>query len=131
MMLRIVQIKMVLLIGFSFLIFSSFTGFTEENTITELTPKQKEAEFKYLTQLIREVYPFTTINSEIKGLNNIVDLENEYINKAINTKNNDEYFEVVRSYVMQLQCGYHAYICWPIEVEYYNDPYVKYYFING
>jgi len=74
---------------------------------TPLTATQKEAEFRYLTQWVREDYAFRDVNVEIKGLNDLDAQAEEYIQRAAATADDEAYFDVVREYLTQLGHGVH------------------------
>lgn len=84
-------------------------AFESDNILRELTSKQKEADFKYLTKLVRDVYLYNDYNVKIKRLENIVNLENQYIERAVNSKSNEEFFEIFYEYIERLHQTGHAY----------------------
>lgn len=118
-------IIVLILISFSF----SITGLASG---PELTKAQKQRDFEYLNGLVREIYPYTELNVREKGLNDIASLSDEYLQKAVATQNDDDYFAVFRNYLTQFQCGYHASIENLFYVKRYDtNQYLQYFFING
>ncbi|MCX7711553.1 MAG: S41 family peptidase [Clostridia bacterium] len=97
----------------------SYTGFEavsqhcwvaeNQEAVIELTTEQKIKDFKYLTQLVREVSPFADLNVKAKKLDNISDLENEYIHRAGETKNNQEFYSLFKEYLTRINQTGHAY----------------------
>jgi Periplasmic protease len=85
-------------------------GYAKQKTVVpELTLKQKETDIRYFAKLIREEYPFAEINVEIKGLHDIKSLEKIYLKKALATRNNEEFLEVFKEYLNEIQSS-HGYI---------------------
>jgi TPP-dependent 2-oxoacid decarboxylase len=102
-----------------FLFLSS--SFAQE-VVPELTPAQKEADFIYLTGLVRDLYPFTEFNVQFKKLHNIIALDQDYINRAKKTNNNIEFYRVFREYLFELAKTGHAYVHPPEVVKGMDNP---------
>ncbi|HEX3043426.1 MAG TPA: S41 family peptidase [Bacillota bacterium] len=103
-----------------FLLFLS-SSFARE-VVPELTPAQKEADFIYLTGLMRDLYPFAEFNVQYKKLHNIIALDQDYINRAKKTKNNIEFYRVFREYLFELAKTGHAYVHPPEVVKGMDNP---------
>jgi hypothetical protein len=82
----------------------------QQITVKELTPQQKEDDFRYLTQILHEYYPFEEANKNIKGLQNLGEMNDRYINKAKETKNNREFLKLFNEYLQRIHQTGHAYI---------------------
>jgi hypothetical protein len=82
----------------------------QQITVKELTPQQKEDDFRYLTQIVHEYYPFEEANKNIKGLQDLGEMNDIYINKAKETKNNREFLELFNEYLQRIHQTGHAYI---------------------
>ncbi|MDF2804750.1 MAG: hypothetical protein K0S61_4655, partial [Anaerocolumna sp.] len=54
--------------------------------LNELTKNEKKEDFEYLTRLVDEVYPFSDLLYEVKGIKNIKDSKEQFILKAQETK---------------------------------------------
>jgi hypothetical protein len=76
-----------------------------QTSVNELSQHQKIDDFKYLTNFVRNVYPYNDAIVKYKGLEDIISLEREYINRAGQTKNNSEFFKVVYEYTQRLRQG--------------------------
>jgi hypothetical protein len=74
----------------------------------ELTPAEKEADFRYLTRLVREVYPYADSVARDKGLDNIVSLEADYIARAGQTRDNQEFLALFYEYIVGLKQAGHV-----------------------
>lgn len=79
---------------------------TEKTVVPELTLRQKERDIKYFAQLVRDQYPFAEINVKVKGLHDIKSLEKIYLKKALATKNNEDFFEVFKEYLNEIQSSH-------------------------
>lgn len=122
---RVIKVSFILLSSFLLLIIAYITfelvqqhAWVKEQQMraAELTPKQKEADFRYLTQVVHNYYPFSEANAEIKGLDNITQMDADYISKAKATKDNKEFIKLFNEYLQRIHQTGHAYIMKPEEV---------------
>lgn len=79
-------------------------------TVKELSAKQKEKDFIFLTDLIKNVSPFTELNVKDKLLDNILIMEEEYIERAKETKTNLEFYALFKEYLNRINQTGHAYL---------------------
>lgn len=92
----------------------------QQVTVKELMPQQKEDDFRYLTQIVQEYYPFEEANKKVKGLQDLGEMNDIYINKAKETKNNREFLELFNEYLQRIHQTGHAYIINPNEAKAMN-----------
>lgn len=97
-----------------------------EYTVPELTPAQKEADFRYLTDLVRDQWPFAVFNVRYKGLIDLNAQAEEYIARAKASKNKVEFYAVFREYLQELQQTGHAYMVSPVVAAAMDDPMSKF-----
>lgn len=100
------------------------------NASGDLTQKQKEKDFQYLTDIISKSYPFNDGNVKIKGLSDLNALSEDYIKRAKNTENDVEYMELINEYLIRLSQTGHAYLIKPVHIQYLNtisQEYKEYY----
>lgn len=76
--------------------------------VEELTKEEKKEDFEFLTNLIEEVYPYSELLYEVKGLNNIKEFKHEFILKAQETKDNKEFLALFLSYLESLRQAGHG-----------------------
>jgi len=82
-------------------------GYMKEKTIVpELTLEQKATDIQYFAKLVRDQYPFAEINVKIKRLHDIKSLEKIYLKKALATKNNEDFYEVFKEYLFEIQSSH-------------------------
>lgn len=82
--------------------------FWRENTQSDvkvLSKKEKIEDFEYLTQYVRDVYPYNDAIVKYKFLDDIRSQEKDYIARAGSTNNNSEFFQMVYEYVQRLRQG--------------------------
>ncbi|WP_159065829.1 S41 family peptidase [Gorillibacterium timonense] len=76
--------------------------------VKELTPQQKAEDFRYLTQLVADVYPFADAVKQEKGLIDINERADEYVAKAEKTSDNKAFLSLLYEYMITLQQAGHA-----------------------
>jgi hypothetical protein len=76
--------------------------------VEELTKEEKIEDFEYLTKLVEEVYPFADKLNQVKGLDNMNDKKEEFLLKAKETKNNEEFLTLFLSYLEGLRQAGHG-----------------------
>ena len=76
--------------------------------VGELTKNQKEEDFTYLAMFVEEVYPFTELLHEVKGFSDISELSSDYIKRAGETKNNEEFLLLFLEYTERLRQAGHG-----------------------
>lgn len=75
------------------------------SNVKELSKQQKIDDFKYLTQFVNKVYPYNDSIVQYMDMTDIESLEKEFIDRAGQSKNNSEFFELVYEYVQRLRQG--------------------------
>ena len=85
----------------------------DQIVVKELTKKQKEEDFKYLAKFAEEVYPFSEELQKVKGIHNITELSSEYIRRAGETNNNEEFLLLFLEYTERLRQAGHGGIQFP------------------
>ena len=76
--------------------------------VGELTKNQKEEDFTYLARFVEEVYPFTELLHEVKGVSDLSELSSDYIKRAGETKNNEEFLLLFLEYTERLRQAGHG-----------------------
>lgn len=84
----------------------------ESVSLPELSVRQKEEDFKFLTSYVRDCYPYGSAVEKYKGLDNILSLEEQYIKRAGNTKNNLEFLDLFIEYSQRLGQAGHGGVQW-------------------
>ena len=112
----------MMLLAFTLVLIVSYLGYqykylrlyvkSENITLPELTVRQKEEDFKFLTSYVRDCYPYGSAVEKHKGLDNILSLEELYIKRAGNTKNNLEFLDLFIEYSQRLGQAGHWGIQW-------------------
>lgn len=95
-----------------------------------LTLEQKEADFRYLTDLVEKTYPFLEVNSTAKGLEDLGSLSRSYIQRAKETPDDAAYLALFNEYLSRLGQTGHAYLIKPAHLEYLkslSSNYIDYY----
>lgn len=92
----------------------------QQVTVNQLTPQQKEDDFRYLTQIVQKYYPFEEANKNIKGLQALGEMNDMYINKAKETKDNIQFLVLFNEYLQRIHQSGHAYILNPNEAKALN-----------
>lgn len=87
------------------IMFVMLVGCSSTNEESQLSTKEKVEDFEYMYKVIKEGYPFLEVN---KRLNNEDWLANKdkYLEKIKNTKNDDEFVNVMTEIVMKLNNGH-------------------------
>ncbi|MEO3947095.1 S41 family peptidase [Gorillibacterium sp. CAU 1737] len=73
--------------------------------IKELSKKEKIEDFEYLTRYVKDIYPYSDAIVQYKRLDDLRSLEKEYIDRAGETSNNTEFFQLVYEYSQRLRQG--------------------------
>jgi hypothetical protein len=89
--------------------------------VPELTAAQKEEDFKYLTDLVKDVYPFAQLLHEKKGLDNINSLKDMYIRRARESKDNKEFLSLFVEYTNRLGQAGHGGLVFPQKFNFYES----------
>ncbi len=85
----------------------------EQIVVKELTKNQKEEDFTYLAKFVEEVYPFSEELQKVKGIPNLSELSSDYIRRAGETHNNEEYLLLFLEYTERLRQAGHGGIQFP------------------
>lgn len=92
----------------------------EQTSVKELTAEQKKADFRYLTKLAGNYYPFGRVNVKVKGLEDFKAVKEEYIVRAGKTKDNTEFIKLVNEYLQRIHQTGHEYVLSKEEAEVFN-----------
>lgn len=111
MLLAFIFVLIVLYLGYQYKYLRLYVK-SENISIPKLTARQKEEDFKFLTSYVRDCYPYGSAVEKHKGLDNILSLEEQYIKRAGNTKNNLEFLELFIEYSQRLGQAGHWGIQW-------------------
>lgn len=85
---------------------------TQPREVPELTTSEKEEDFRYLTKYVHECYPYAKVVADIKKLDSIEDLSEQYIERAGKTTNNTEFLKLFLEYSQRLGQAGHYGIQW-------------------
>ena len=99
-------------IGVQFIQLKLWMG-NEPIIVDELTKKQKEEDFFYLAKFVEEVYPFSEALQKVKGVRNLSELSADYIKRAGETQNNEEFLLLFLEYLERLRQAGHGGIQFP------------------
>lgn len=67
----------------------------ESIEVMPLTSDQKAKDMAFMFDAIEKAYPFADLNAEIKGLTNLLELRGDFIARAYDTTNNEEFLKLV------------------------------------
>jgi len=93
----------------------------EDIIVSELSKEQKNEDFKYLTTIISEIYPFAELIENVKGLKNITSLKESFIERAGKTKNNEEFLLLFIEYLEYLRQAGHGGILFLNDYNFYTS----------
>lgn len=85
----------------------------DQIAVEELTKEQKEEDFTYLAKFVEEVYPFSEELQKVKGISNLSELSSDYIRRAGETQNNEEFLLLFLEYTERLRQAGHGGIQFP------------------
>lgn len=86
---------------------------SDQIAVKELTKKQKEEDIAYLTNFVEEVYPFSEELRRVNGVSNLIELSSDYIRRAGETLNNEEFLLLFLEYTERLRQAAHGGIQFP------------------
>lgn len=89
-----------------------WTG-NDQIVVKELTKEQKEEDFIYLAKFVEEVYPFAEELQKVKGFQKLSELSSDYISRAGETHNNEEFLLLFLEYTERLRQAGHGGIQFP------------------
>lgn len=92
--------KKLILIIIITIICISFVG-CNNNEVKELTKQEKIEDFEYMFKTIEEAYPFLEVNKRVNNIDWIAN-KSKYLEKIKNTKNDNEFIEVMTEIVSEL-----------------------------
>jgi hypothetical protein len=88
-----------------------------DSAVAELTPLEKRQDFIHLTRLARDFYPFAEAAVHEKGMDDVREMADDYIERAANTADNAAFVLLVREYMQRLEQGTgHSDILHPLDL---------------